>query len=301
MKKRKVTIDPEAAARFAQFSIEHKRTGDIDPVYPVLRKVQGLRELSMVDSIWHTLIYLAWYHLGSAEQVFQRYPKPAVIREPIVGLKTGIERRGMRGNNKAVEMLNYLVETRSPLDQWLNDMIHAVTYEICDGVIEQTRWDLVYLDLMETRHNGTWAAFKWCDLVKNVLGYPISSPDIGLGGKGKNAGPVPGLARLTGLSWKECANDVELQRTVYAHFLALGVPWEGMEEFETALCDFNSVIKGRYYVGHDLDKQMEDFRDLPESSQEIYWRARELSFPHSALGEAGYKWNGVRKYLKGVL
>lgn len=291
-----MTWNSEALPRFIKFAIQHKESGDIDPVYPVLRHVQRMREASRLEAIWHTLLYLAWYHLGSAEAMLLRFPLPMQI-EPgrwtgpsLEPLPTGVERRGFRGHEgfyKAIQMLNWFVETRSPLPQWLDEVTSM------KGTMG---WTALYQDILQAPHCGSWAAFKWCDLARNVLGCNITSPDIGLGGGGKNAGPVPGLELLTRQSWYECSVNQDLQIHFYLSCRALQVPWEGLEEMETALCDFNSVVHGRYYVGHDIDKQMEDIADLGKA----YWDARLESFPRAYLGEL-QGWTGVRKELKGTI
>jgi hypothetical protein len=289
-----LTINPDTFFHFTRFAIEHKESGDIDPVYPVLQYVVKSRyDITTGErAIWHTLLYLTWYHLGSAETVLQRFPEVGRMEEwPFhTALPTGVERRGFRGTAgcvKALEMVNWMVENRTPLNQWLGD----VTRE--GG---ENGWMALYQDMLTTPHNGTWAAFKWCDLVKNVLCYPITSPDIGVGGKGENAGPVPGLVTLTGRSWDECAYDYNLQHDFYAYCIHNQIPWDGLEEMETALCDFNSVAHQRYYVGHDIDKQQSDIMGCPR----IYWEARKHVFPRSYLGELN-GWDGVRKQLKGTI
>lgn len=284
-----MTWNEELFPWFVQFAVEHKESGDIDPVYPVLYHVQRLRGETCETAIWHTLLYLTWYHLGSAELVLQMYPFPTRISS-LGALPTGIERRGMRGaagGEKAVQFLNWIIANRSPLSQWLEE----VTYP--KGM---PGWVALYHDVHSFPHCGSWAAYKWCDLARNVLGCDITAPDIGLGGGGKNAGPVPGLARLTGRPWAECASSLGLQDRFFNSCLTAGIPWEGREEMETALCDFNSVLHNRYYVGHDIDKQMDDVRACPK----IYWDARQEAFPRAYLGEL-QGWCGVKKELKGMI
>jgi len=284
---------------FKLFAELHKISGDIDPVYPVLRKVHELRNNSQEQSIWHALLYVTWYNLGSAEKVLQRWPlpSPVVMEEAGLighiswgGLKTGVERRGFRGkdNEKPFQMINGLLasvwKNYRTLEEWLTETTKP------GG---RLGWQRLYIDFQGYPGNGTWAAYKWCDLTKNVLGYKITSPDIGLGGGGRNAGPVPGLSLMSGEPWERCARDEEFQEQFYREAREDGLPWDGLEEMETCLCDFNSTYKGTYYLGHDIDKQMEDIRDCPKE----YWEARRLSFHPEYLGEI-QGWDGVRKDRK---
>jgi hypothetical protein len=292
---RDLTINPWESRHFIHFSIAHKETGDIDPVYPVLRKVQYLRKLDPDQAVWSTLLYFTWYHLGSAEFVWRtlhgEIPERLHAIPALTALPTGVERRSFRGvvgTQKAIEMLNYILRHCSPLSQWLRE----ITSE--GG---ERGWSTLYEYMKSALHNGPWAAYKWCDLARNVLNRDITASDIGVGGQGQNAGPVPGLVKLTGLDWKKCACDYGLQRAVYQYFRQY-VDWAGMEEFETALCDYNSTRHRRYYVGHDIDKQQEDFEKMEVPP--VYWEARRLSFSKGVLGEMS-EWSGVRKELMGYI
>lgn len=278
---------------FKTFCGPYLSSGDVDPVYPVLRAVHDARGYDVEKRIWSTILYFTWYHLGSAEKMQFVPPELFMIKLPPV-LPTGIERRGFRGkvgSTKASEFLRNVLEKKDffgSLEAW---MFGAVEGDHYDDTPEQS-WIHLFNNIMGLKHCGTWAAYKWCDLAKNVLNFNISAPDIGYGGGGENAGPIPGLVQLTGCDWKECANNISLQRKFYDYCLGEGIEFNGMEQMETALCDFNSLTHGRYYIGHDLDKQMEDLMGLPQ----VYWDARAQVFPEGFLGEFN-GWRGVDKGL----
>lgn len=289
--------------QFHRFCMKHGylHSWDIDPVYPVLQYVHQKRyagarsERDREDMpIWHTLLYVIWYHLGSAETVLSWYPRPAMVREEMFEvLPTGIERRGFRGEagtKKAIEMVNHFgrLSKQMTLKCWVDNECNA------GGIVG---WNRMYEAFINIHNNGTWAAYKWCDLCKNVLGYEITAPDIGVGGGGEEAGPVPGMVQLTGEDWHRCARDTVLQEELLEYCHARGIPFDGLEEMETALCDFNSWSHGRYYPGHDIDKQQEDFISM--NVPEVYWEARREVFPREFLGELN-GWTGVRQYMKGV-
>ena len=154
-------------------------------------------------------------------------------------------------------------------------------------------WVAVCREMCSLPQGGPWTAYKFADLLKHVHGAAITAPDVGVGGMRENAGPVSGLVALTGLSWRECANNVQLQRDMLARARAEGVPLNGLDQLETALCDFNSLLKGTYYAGHDIDVQMEH---LPPVAG--LWEARAV-FPDAYRGELG-GWAGVRNERKSV-
>jgi hypothetical protein len=264
-------------------------SGDIDPMYPVLREFYTTERLEPEIALWRTLLYVTWYHIGSAAHVWRKYPTPrALTVEDVRGLATGTERRGFRGNALAAVHVNaVLAHAPGGLTQYFDQLTSA------GG---EAGWARARQELQTIAWLGPWASYKWADLLKNVHGYPITANDIGVGGNSETAGPVPGMVRLTGLTWQECARGIETQRRLLAESQAAGVPFTGLDQLETALCDFNSLCKGGYYVGHDIDQQMTQLASVPEPG---LWEARGRAFPERYLGERG-GWSGVRKELKSL-
>ena len=280
-------LNESLSTYFEMFTEPYLFSHDNDPVYPVLKGVHNLRKLNPQQRAWHTFLYLVWYHLGSAEKAFSRNPLPSLMCD-IEIWPTGTERRGVRGAPGIAKIQKLLQTVVS--SNWL---------ERCKSVYEnkkftrEARWMFLYKEVQRLPFCGTWAAYKWCDLCKNVLGADITAVDIGVGGQGKNAGPIPGMVQLTGESWVRCASDVGLQIELMEYYIEQGIPFHGLEELETALCDFNSLTHGHYYVGHDIDAQQEHLKGLPQ----VYWEARAKLIPKNFLGELN-GWTGVRKELR---
>jgi hypothetical protein len=157
----------------------------------------------------------------------------------------------------------------------------------------QNGWKAARCGLETVSGAGPWASYKWADLLVSVHGLPFEASDIGVGGQGETAGPVCGMVLLTGRTWKECAAKVDLQRALLDEARVAGVPFRGLDQLETALCDFNSMAKGGYYHGHDIDQQMVQLN----TSSAGLWEARTESFPVRFRGEAS-GWSGVRKDFK---
>ena len=279
----------ELFSDFVRFSTAYVRSWDIDPTYPVLRYVQNVRRLTQEQKYWHTILYLTWYNMGSAEIAFTSYKTPCVPGRELFGLPTGTERRGMRGNYNYIEFLASVVEKvqkHGSLGAWIVNSTRA------GG---EKGWIEIRREVEGLRWGGTWASFKFADLLSNVHSIPITANDIGVGGKGKNAGPVPGMVQLTGLSWEEAATNVLAQKELLERSKAAGVPFIGLEQLETALCDFNSLTHGRYYHGHDIDSQQHHLQTAGVGK--VYWDARLHSFPNTMLGELN-GWEGVRPERK---
>ena len=69
------------------------------------------------------------------------------------------------------------------------------------------------------------------------------------------------------------------------------------DELETILCNFNSLSKGRYYVGHDIDEQLEHLNRVPPGLRAGVWYiARQNVLDPRLLGEL-QGWEGIRKPL----
>lgn len=273
---------------FCTFAKAQISSGDLDPTYPVLRHYYEMLNLTPDERLWRTLLYVTWYNLHSAEQAWHRFPQatelPSDTRYP-----TGTERRGFRGNNLAALHVNSVLAIvrrnfGGSLSTWVSEAV---------GAGGKAGWQRVRSAFQQVPYGGNWSSYKWADLLKSVHGYPITAADIGVGGGGETAGPVPGLVRLTGLPWQRVAVDVDLQQDVHLAAVSRGVPFAGLDMLETACCDFNSMSKGQYYVGHDIDAQMEHLQHCSAELKE----ARRVSFPPAYLGEVG-GWKGVRKELK---
>jgi hypothetical protein len=273
---------------FCLFARAQVLSGDIDPMYPVLKRFYAAEKADTEAQLWRTLLYLTWYHVGSAEKVWKVHPRPSEIDHVrFASLPTGVERRGFRGVVGNVQARGFvrcvLRRAEGNLPAWVASFGSG-----------EAGWRSARRELEGVAGAGPWASFKWADLLKNVHGLPLVAPDIGVGGKSETAGPIPGLVALTGQSWKVVAVDVDLQRRVMEEAIKRGVPLGGLDQLETCLCDFNSLIKGGYYVGHDIDLQMTQL----DGSGPGLWEAR-AAFPAAYRGERAVEpWTGVRKELK---
>lgn len=263
---------------FVLFSRAHVESKDIDPMYPLLSSVFNSRGFDEEQRAWFLLLYLTWYHVGSAERVFSSFSRPQEL--PPLKMPTGTERRAFRGNTGGSAFVNAVLSTGSVVD-WSTPSVEGAG-----------GWSEIRERVQAVRFGGPWSSYKWADLCKNVLRRNITAADIGVGGGGETAGPVPGMVALTGRHWKECATNVALQRDLLGEALERGVPFSGLDQLETSLCDFNSLLKGRYYVGHDIDDNMKKI----DGCGALWWESRARVFDARRLGEAG-GWFGVRKKL----
>lgn len=271
---------------FVLFATAQCESTDVDPVYPVLREAFDLMGLDDEQRWWWLFLFVAFYHLGSAHEVFTEYPRPCLVG-PLTKA-TGVERRGFRGNALASEFINDAVrhaEQAGGFALWME--------QARQGAIAGQGWSNLRYRIERLHHAGPWCSFKFADLAANVMGAPISAPDIG-----KTGSPLKGLIRLLEERGHVDPDPLNLdhQWELYRLARADGVPFAGMEEFETALCDYNGLCKGTYYVGHDIDAMMDQLWD---TGAEPLWLARDRAIPDEFLGEQN-GWAGVRRQLNAL-
>lgn len=274
---------------FVTFSAAHLRAKDAHPEYPVLKQLYADEVLTPEVGLWRTLLEVTWDNVWSAEQMWLEYPEPMMLRHGRV-LKTSTARRMLRGSpSKGQELVNAILTVvfrrYGSLASWVSSMMLS-----SDPTI---RWKEVRAHYERFKGNGTWASYKFADLMKNVHGYNIEATDIGLGGGFETTGPVVGLAKVMGVSPERAAVDRDLQWAAYRAAAAAGVPLQGMDQFETCCCNFNSMTEGRLYVGLDIDEQLEVFQHVGPGLKS----ARMRTFEPRYLGEMG-GWSGPRKALK---
>lgn len=286
-----VDYSEELFQDFCEFSTQHLRTQDNDPIYPWFREVYKQKGFTEREQLWYTYLYTAFYSVESTLTLWdiKGYCEPQEIPVDELELPTGTERRCFRGQPEpAYKNITQALEA---------DFFNPDTWSHFTG---EDGWDETRDLFEEVAWNGPWASYKWADLMKHVMGYDITASDIGVGGKSKTAGPIPGMVKITNEHWKECATNVELQKEVMGRCVdEFDVPFTGLDEFETCLCDFNSASKGTYYVGHDIDLyggQLADIEDEHNRSYDVHWTARDKAFPDFVLGEHN-SWQGSREHL----
>jgi hypothetical protein len=233
-------------------------SGDIDPVYPVLKHIYQSRgwDLKGDEALWQTALYLASYKLTVGLAIYRNRPWPKDTEAFLRKFPTATERRGLRGPEKMWKHVQSLFANvnrqTGSISQWITNGW---------GRCPLANYDVFYERCQEIWGNGRWAAFKWCELLKKVHGFPLEAPDMGL----KNAsGPREGLCMVFGLP---SATPVDVLNR-WAHALRvqlgqLGLEVDDWETLETVLCNYHSHALGKYNVGHDIEEMYVDILKSP--------------------------------------
>lgn len=279
------TLLPDIA-RFARAMIASR---DLDPLYPVLAAVEDRVCETEEERLWLTALYLAYYHMSSALAAYRLMPSPdAPLPDALGRFPTGIERRGLRGG-KVVAHLDHLAALAVAAGGLRRFVAAPGWYDPAQPVRNYLRfWDVA----QQPWGNGRWAAFKWAELLREVNGLAFSAPDMRMA---ECTGPKECLAVLAGLraadpvaAYDRAGEDL---RDRLREREGLDLSWE---ELETVLCNFGSLLKGRYYVGHDIDELQErlDAPFLDPADRDLLFTARREALPAAYLGELG-GWHGV--------
>jgi hypothetical protein len=261
---------------------------DVDPVYPVLVELQ--RGLSREQALWHTILYVAFYNLGSAVEVFAHVNEPDTLPVELAKLPTGIERRGFRTAetmNRHLASIVELAERHGGLAQWLGQAL-----QMPETLLHPEQMSYLKLRdeiLREPWGNGRWAAYKTSEILQKVNRMPVRATDMG---NDDSSGPVAGLQVLYGpypggpelggvnkIAWLD-----GLGITTMDQLNEEGVNVD-IDVVETLLCDFHALVDGRYYPGHDIDQMADQLWSAnPQWTAEV-WRARAKVFRPEHLAE----------------
>jgi hypothetical protein len=270
-------------------------TDDLDPVYPVMRLLATAWRLTPDEVAWLIALHVAYYHLGSALAAFSRTEgspanvpgRPdALVGSPLLSLPCGTERRGHRTRIVLARHLCAVASTHR---------VGGWSWYAGNG------WDWTDLNdrLTGVIGNGRWAAYKTAEMVQKVGGAPLVATDAG---HRYSSGPRKGLDLLyDGLPTGQDPTTIRALDLITARLATDDLGEPDVAKVETSLCDFHSLWKGRYYLGHDVDAMMDQLLDprIPDRTPDAAWAARAVAFDSSLLGEA-HGWWGVRPGLKQV-
>lgn len=265
------------AADYARFHKLSTETGDVDPVYPVLREVAKAQGLSQEDTIRLVFMHVAYYHLGSGLAYFSG------VRGK---MPTATERRGHRDERKLVVHMDAL--------ETISEAAGGFSYFLAPALVAdkpKISWSNLVDRLQTIPGNGRWASYKTAEMLWKVAGYAVEAPDMG---HANSSGPRQGLALLTPIPKGNSADVIEGLNGIsdrLCNWLGHQQLPSAVEEVETTLCDFHALVEGRYYVGHDIDQMLRQLLDVQSSLTDATLAARRAALPEAYLGEI-HGWSG---------
>lgn len=265
---------------FYSLSIQCCKVGDYDPFHLLLRHLKA--GMSTEQSLWFSCLFIAHYNIGSAIVHYQDQPiyKFRELRMPIEPA-----RRALFGG-RIYKHLGDLVAKAKAVGGLNNFFRQGLT-----GGASQYNWDKLRENISSVYGAGRWASYTFAEVLQKVHDFPVIPTDMGLEGA---SGPKAGLKLLMN---GETSLEMATLRGLCRKHVNPTIPWFDYAVLESCACDFNSLNKGRYYIGRDIDR--EQYRNL--RAEATYgkpipelWEAREAVFQPKYLGELN-GWEGIDK------
>lgn len=263
---------------YTEFHGAMGRSHDLDPVYPVYRRIADDQAMGRADRVWLVLAHVAYYHAGSGLSAFSGANGLRDAGTSRLDLPCATERRGHRSPAALSAHLNDLARRADEILGWCDATEGA-------GDREEA-WTQLTARLETIHGNGRWAAYKTAEMLQHIAGLPVEAPDMG---HAFSSGPRKGLALLyddlpTGNGIAVVRHLDRLSAEVVSHLRWIGLP-ASPATAETSLCDFHSLATGRYYVGHDIDQMQVQLTAVPGPLTDTAFNARVRSLKPAYLGE----------------
>lgn len=230
--------------------------GTLEPGLPA----QG--NLTLEQALWMAALYNTTDDLLSALRIAALAPNVQAWsgvtpygREVVAGLPISGERRNLYGG-RILDRLDSHAEQIGPQTHlsWIGQAVYEPTQP-------RLNFPLVMSLLRRVWGVGRLAAFEWAEFFCKVGGVPVETTD---GALWESSGPRESLERLYG---RDAPSAAWLTDRAYETMALL--EGEGVHlswwDFETVICDFNVMRKGRYYPGKHLAMISAEIAGLPEA------------------------------------
>lgn len=261
--------DERAQADLAAFARVELESGDIEPWAAVLRELLTRGLLNTEQAAWAVKLYNAHDDLGSAFKVAAVFGSPQGWAEAdpadqdraLRGLTIGTERRNLRGAGLMRRHLDSYVAALHGQAQymWLREAIpltatHSQAFNALHQWMRAQIWG-----------TGRLAAFEWAEFAGKVLGMPVMAGD---GLLWESSGPRESLERIyNGGAPAPSQEWLEDTATACRDLLWDNGAKLAWWDFETVICDFNVMRKGRYYPGKHLAMVADEISGLPAAER----------------------------------
>lgn len=241
--------EPAVLADLACFARTELAAGDIEPWAAVLAAARTTGLLPDAESAaWAVKAYNAYDDLTSAWALITAWPTPREWAEDpgdvhAADWPCGRERRNLRGGRIIRHFASYwhAIDGYGSQALWLAEAYPAGTHP-AEAFGPLLRW------LRQIWGTGRQAAFEWAEFTAKVLGAGVDAPH---GALWESSGPRESLQRIYGNPDPDPGWLEDAAAACRDHLAANGAPLSWWD-FETVICDFNVMRKGRYYPGQHL-------------------------------------------------
>lgn len=250
-----MNIDTRILADLVRFARIEIASNDIEPWAAVIRELDIPRE----QKVWLATLYNTHDDLHSAWKSMRLWPTPAAWgratnRHKAAEFNCTQERRNLRGGRVLQRHASYVSTLAGRTEEeW---MAKSVLFATTPGqafrqMTEQMRtvWGV-----------GRQSAFEWAEFMGKVVGMPVDAAD---GQLWESSGPrrsLEDLFRLTNPSPAQLDDAANITRD-YLYGEGVDLAWV---DFETVICDFLVMRRGRYYPGRHLAALRDEIWTLPD-------------------------------------
>lgn len=261
-------IDERGLADLVAFARVEVQTADVEPWALMISTLHTSGDLTRDEALWVVKLYNSYDDFGSAWSAFRRWPSPtswerAPDREQAADYPIMPERRNLFGGRILRHFASYVAHLEGETQEsWLARSWTSPS--------PADNWHATLGHLRQVWGVGRLAAFEWAEFVSKVLpDAPLDAPD---GCLWESSGPRESLERLYGLGDPSHRDLEAAAHAARDHLEREGVPLRWVD-FETIVCDFNVMRKGRYYPGRHLAALRAEIDTAPGEDREVLNRA----------------------------
>lgn len=250
-----MNVDTRILADLVRFARVEVASNDIEPWAAVIRAVDLPRE----QKIWLATLYNTHDDLHSAWKSMRLWPTPhhwgrAENRHKAAEFHCTQERRNLRGGRVLQRHASY-VSMLNGLDE-VDWMRRAFGHGNNSG----TNFRLLTEQMRTVWGVGRQSAFEWAEFMGKVAGLPVDAAD---GQLWESSGPRRSLEILFQMPTPSPAQLDEAANITRDYLFGEGIDLSWVD-FETVICDFLVMRRGRYYPGRHLAALRDEIWTLPD-------------------------------------
>lgn len=260
-----MAVDTKILNDLVKFARIEVASGDIEPWAEVIRVV----DLPRAQKTWLATLYNTHDDLHSAWKSLRLWPTPrhwgqSENRHVAAKFNCTQERRNLRGGRVLQRHASYVtVLAGSSEETWMKAAI-------CESSSPGESFAALTKQMRTVWGVGRQSAFEWAEFMGKVIGLPVDAAD---GQLWESSGPRRSLEDLFQMSDPSPAQLDDAANITRDYLYGEGVVLKWVD-FETVICDFLVMRRGRYYPGRHLAALQDEIATLPdESDRDRLWSA----------------------------
>jgi hypothetical protein len=250
-----MNVDTRILADLVRFARIEVASLDIEPWALVIEAV----DLPRQQKTWLATLYNTHDDLHSAWKSMRLWPTPmdwgqAENRHKAAEFNCTQERRNLRGGRVLQRHASYVSALAGRTEeQWMRGALGLSTDPGKNFRLLTERMRTVW-------GVGRQSAFEWAEFAGKVIGLPVDAADGQLWDSSGPRRSLEDLFRMTNPSPAQLDDAANIARD-YLYGEGVDLKWV---DFETVICDFLVMRRGRYYPGRHLAALRDEIWTLPD-------------------------------------